>query len=274
MPVKITTESASDLSDGILSEFKISVIPMNIIIDNKVEKDGVTLNVGQLLKSKSPATTSAINVEEYKSFFSSVRENDCDIIHISLGGKLSSSYQNAVNATADFDNVHVVDSRNLSGGTGLLSVIASQLASSSERAPTIVKILEKKRDCIRTSFILEDLERMKRGGRCTAIEALGANFLGIKPSIEVKDGKLVPSRRYHGRGSSARLKYIDRMIKTDDPDRSVCFLNHTLENPDEVSELERLLETKYGFERVFVNTAGCCISAHCGSNCMGIIYIK
>lgn len=274
MPVKITTESAADLSGETASEFGIGVIPMNIILDGKVYKDGVTIKVERLLESGLMATTSAVNVEEYKEFFSEVRGNGFDIIHISLGGKLSSSYQNAVTASAMFDNVRVIDSGNLSAGTGLLCVTGSQLASASDNASGIVRILEKKKDSVRTSFILEDLERMKRGGRCTAIEALGANLLGIKPSIEVRDGRLVPSRRYHGRGSSARLKYIDKMIRTDDPDRSVCFFNHTLESSNEVSEIEGMLKERYGFERVFVNKVGCCISAHCGVNCMGVIYFS
>ncbi len=271
MPVKITTESAADLSEEIRKEFDISVIPMNIILDNKGYKDGVTLTTEKLLETKSVASTAAINEEEFKEFFRYEGEN-CDIVHVSLSSKISSTYQNAVNAAKDFDNIYVVDSLSLSAGVGLLCVIASQLASSGESAESIVSILKSKRDDIKTSFVLEDLERMKRGGRCTAVEALGANLLGIKPSIEMINGKLSPTKRYHGKGSAARLKYIERRITSDDPDRSVCFLNHTLENDREVKKLEETLKSEYDFERVFVNKAGCCISAHCGKNCMGIIY--
>lgn len=273
MPVKITTESASDLTDEMISEFKIDVIPMNIIIDGKTYKDKVDLNADEMLTHKGRISTSANNPEEYKSFFSSVRTNDCDIIHISLSSKLSSAYQNACIAAKSVGNVHVVDSLNISAGTALLCIIASQLASSGESVPEIVRLIESKRAGVHTSFILEDLERMKNGGRCTAIEVLGANLLGIKPSVEVVQGRLCASKRYYGRGAVARLKFMEKAIKTDDPDKSVCFLYHSLESADEVRSLKDLLETEYGFERVFVNHAGCCTSAHCGRNCMGLIFL-
>lgn len=274
MPVRITTESASDLSREMLSEFDVTVIPMNIIVDGKEYKDGVTLNSRQLLAMKPSAKTAAVNTEEYKAVFSALRKDGSDIVHVALSGGISSTYQNAVNAARNFDNVYVVDSRSLSAGAGFLCVIASQLAASGESAVDIVGVLEKKRDEIKTSFVLEDLERMKAGGRCTAIEALGANFLGIRPSIELSDGKLKAAKKFHGKPSAARLRYIDFKISADDPDRTACFLNHTLESEEEVGELSGLLKVKYGFERVFVNRAGCCIAAHCGKNCVGVIYSK
>ncbi len=274
MPVKITTESASDLSREMLSEFGVTVIPMNIIVDGKEYKDGETLTSRQMLAMDKTAKTAAVNTEEYKAVFSSLRNQGYDIVHVALSSGISSTYNNAVNAAKNFDNVYVVDSLSLSAGAGFLCVIAAQLASSGESAVDIVRVLEKKRDKIRTSFVLEDLEHMKRGGRCTAIEALGANFLGIRPSIELTDGKLRAAKKFHGKPPAARLRYIDFKITSDDPDRTVCFMNHTLESEEEIEELRDLLGTKYGFERVFVNRAGCCIAAHCGKNCMGVIYAK
>lgn len=273
MSVKITTESAADLCAKTAEEFRIGVIAMNVIIGDRTYKDGVDLEAKQLLKREEFATTSAINAYEYESFFSSSLRENGEIIHISLGSRLSSTYRNALLASRKFDNVHVIDSRSLSAGMGLLCIIGSQLSQSGMDCGEILGILKKKRSFIRTSFVIEDLDRLRRGGRCSSIEAFGANLLGIKPSIELADGQMRMSKRYSGRGRAVREKYIERRIERDNPDRSVCFLNHTLEDEGEVKHLESLLYEKYGFERVFVNRAGCCISAHCGKNCMGIIYL-
>ncbi|MDD6022555.1 MAG: DegV family protein [Oscillospiraceae bacterium] len=273
MPVKITTESSSDLSDKMLAEFDVTVLPMNIIIGSRQYEDGVDMTSRRLLETKETAKTAAISEEKYRSVFSSLKRDGFDVVHVALSSEISATCQNAVNAARELEGVYVVDSLSLSAGAGLLCIIGAQLAEAGESAVDIVKTLEKDREKIKTSFILEDLERIKRGGRCTAIEVLGANLLGIKPSIEMVGGKLTPSGRYHGRGPAARLKYIDSRIESDNPDRTVCFLNHTLESDSETEELIDLLKTKYGFERVFENRAGCCISAHCGKNCMGIIYM-
>lgn len=272
MPVKITTESAADLSTALREEFKIGVIPMNIISDGEVYKDGVTLFSKEMLKKRMPATTSAVNIEQYRRFFSLVRADGGDVIHISLSSRLSSTYSNACVAAKDFDNVYVLDSRNLSGGTGLLCVIASQLAESGMKAEKIAEIVEKKREFICTSFIIEDIDRLRKGGRCSSVEAFGASILGIKPSMEISDGKIVQAKKYRGKNSAVREKYLEKRAN-EITDKSVCFFNHTIENEEEVGKLKALLENKYGFEKVFVNRAGCCISAHCGAECCGVIGI-
>lgn len=271
--IRITTESASDLCEKTAAEFSVGVIAMNIIIGNRVYKDGIELDSRQMLKMQEIATTSAINPQEYEEFFSSQLPKDGEIIHISLGSRLSSTFRSASFAAKSFENVRVIDSRNLSAGTGLLCVMGSQLAQSGMESGEILRLLKKKRDLICTSFVIDDIERIRKGGRCSSVEALGANLLAIKPSIEIVDGAMKMSKKYRGRGRTVREKYIEKRIEQDDPDRTVCFLNHTLESEDEVESLKNLLYEKYGFERVFVNRAGCCTSAHSGKNCVGVIYV-
>ncbi len=273
MPVKITTESAGDLSPEIAEEFDIGIVPMNIIVGGKVYKDGVSIKTNDVLRAKLPVTTGAVNPMQYKEFFSEYLKDGYRIVHIALSSAVSSTYQNALSASKELDGVFVVDSLNLSGGTGLLCIIASQLASSGMAAEKIVKIIEKRRKNVRTSFVLEDIDALRRGGRCSSLEAFGASFLAIKPSIEIVGGKLVQAKKYRGKTDAVHRKYLEKSI-TEQTDKSVCFLNHTLENDVQVSEIENLLLEKYGFERVFVNKAGCCISAHCGKNCMGVIRLE
>ena len=273
MPVAITTESAADLSEYLTEKFDITVIPMNIIADSCQYKDGETINPETLLQ-KENIKTSAVSIGEYEQIFAALKEKGFDIVHIALSSKISSTHQNAAAAAKIFKGVYVVDSLNLSAGMGLLCVYASQMAKNGKSAEEIAKELETLRNKVYTSFILENLEQMKKGGRCSAVEALGANILKIKPCIELVGGKLMASKKYRGKSSVARDKYILDRLSLYDAKKEVCFLNHSIGDKSEIDRIKSQLKTKYGFSEVYVNTAGCCITAHCGRDCMGIIFEK
>ena len=273
MPVAITTESAADLSEFLTEKFNITVIPMNIIADSRQYKDGETINTETLLQ-KENIKTSAVSIGEYEQVFASLKEKGFDIVHIALSSKISSTHQNAVAAAKIFKGVYVVDSLNLSAGMGLLCVHASKMVKNGKTAEEIAGELERLRNKVYTSFILENLEQMKKGGRCSAVEALGANILKIKPCIELVGGKLMASKKYRGKSTVARDKYIADRLSLHEAKKEICFLNHSLEDKSETDRIKDRLKTKYGFSEVYVNTAGCCITAHCGRDCMGIIFEK
>lgn len=277
MPQKIaiTTESAADLSEKLQKQFDIHVMPMTVIIGEEEYKDGVDLTTTKLFeKSKlysSIPKTSGISPHEYKLVFKTLTEKGFDVVHVALGSKISSCFQNALFASGGLDNVFVVDSETLSAGTAMLALFASRLRESGETAQEIAKKLESKRKKISTSFILEDTAFLLRGGRCKAGEKLFADLLSLKPTIDIIDGELVPGKKFRGKGLDAMKKYIAQKLSAG-TEKSLCLLNYTSLSKDEVNELSAFAKAQGGFELVIAQEAGCCIASHCGERCMGVIF--
>lgn len=275
--IAITTESAADLSNEIAAEYDIKIIPMNIVIGEEEYKDGIDLSTKELYKKcalyRSTAKTSGVSPYEYNEFFEQFTENGFDVVHVSLSSKISSCFQNALFAVKESENIFIVDSLNLSAGTAMLALEGAKLRDNGRAAKEIASALEKMRTKINTSFILKDTETIYKGGRCTAAERFGANLFSIRPSIDVIGGKLIPGKRYKGKIESARQKYIFDKLKENKPIRAGrCHLNYSALDQNEVDELVSYIKATSLFDEIMVNEAGCCISAHCGKGCMGIIF--
>ena len=277
MPKKIaiTTESASDLSEKLQKQYDIHVMPMTVIIGDEEYKDNVDLTTKELFEKSrlysSMPKTSGISPHEYKLVFETLTEKGFDVVHVALGSKISSCFNNALFASNSLENVFVVDSQSLSAGTALLALTASRLRESGETAEEIARRLENERTKISTSFILEDTAFLLRGGRCKAGEKLLADLLSLRPTIDITDGELVPGKKFRGKGLDAMKKYIAEKL-TGSIDRKLCLLNYTSLSEDEVSELALFTKTTGGFESVIAEEAGCCIASHCGERCMGVIF--
>lgn len=277
MPKKIaiTTESASDLSENLQKQYDIHVMPMTVIIGDEEFKDNVDLTTKELFEKSrlysSMPKTSGISPHEYKLVFETLTEKGFDVVHVALGSKISSCFNNALFASNSLENVFVVDSQSLSAGTALLALTASRLRESGETAEEIARRLENERTKISTSFILEDTAFLLRGGRCKAGEKLLADLLSLRPTIDITDGELVPGKKFRGKGLDAMKKYIAEKL-TGSIDRKLCLLNYTSLSEDEVSELALFTKAEGGFESVITEEAGCCIASHCGERCMGVIF--
>ncbi len=277
MPKKIaiTTESASDLSQKLQKQYDIHVMPMTVIIGDEEFKDNVDLTTKELFEKSRLYScvpkTAGISPHEYKLVFETLTEKGFDVVHVALGSKISSCFNNALFASNGFENVFVVDSRSLSAGTALLAIKASRLRESGEKAEEIARRLESERTRISTSFILEDTEFLLRGGRCKSGEKLVADLLSLRPTIDIEDGELVQGKRFRGKGLDAMKKYIEQKLGGS-IDRKLCLLNYTSLSEDEVNELASFTKKEGGFESVITQEAGCCIASHCGERCMGIIF--
>ena len=278
MPKKIaiTTESAADLSKEYQKKFDIRVIPMTVLVGDEEFKDGVDITPTELfekseLYSAAPKTA-GVSPHEYKLVFETLTQKGFDVVHVALGSKISSCFQNALFASNGFENVFVVDSLNLSAGTALLAIEGSRLRAAGEEAAEIAKKLEKLRTKVSTSFILEDTEFLLKGGRCKKGEKLAADILSLKPTINIEDGLLVAGKKFRGKELAAQKKYIEEKLSCSKPKKESCLLNYTAFSKNEIDELTSFTKRKGGFENIIVNEAGCCVSSHCGKRCMGIIF--
>ena len=203
MKIKITSDSTCDLTQELLDRFHIDTVPLYVIMDGVSYRDSMDITTEQIFAHVAAGgalcSTSAVSENDYIEFFT--RElQDCDgLVHVTLSSKMSVCYQNACNAARRFEHVQVVDSLNLSSAQGLIVMEGAELAQ--DQTLDEVQIAQRLREIVPKvdgSFVLEDLEYLRKGGRCSTVAALGANLLGIKPCIEVHNGQMGVAKKYRG----------------------------------------------------------------------------
>ncbi len=280
MKIAISTDSTCDLTETVISQYGITVVPLSVLMDGKVYRDGVEMRPERIFAHVAGGgelcSTSAVNVAEYTAVFERLKKEYDVIIHINIGSGLSSCYQNARIAAEDIPGVFVVDSMNLSTGTGYLVVMAARMAAAGHSAEEIVRSLNALRERMDVSFVIDKLDYIRKGGRCSAAAAFGANLLNIRPSITVKSGVLLIDRKYRGPFKQCVKKYIDERITAAGAlcDPELIFITHAA-CTDEVVELARATVEGYGiFKEILVTEAGCTISSHCGPNTLGVLFAR
>ena len=267
----ISTDSPADVPAEIRERYDIRVIPLHIILDDDCFEDGVNIQPDDLYafykKSGRLPKTSAVSVAKYTDFFKELTQDGSSVVHISFSSALSATHQNARLAAEDFDNVYIVDSKSLSTGIALLTIKAAQLAQDGLDAKTIAHEMEYKREKVVTTFILDKLEFLYKGGRCSGVAMLGANVLGIKPSIVMADGKLQVGKKYRGKLENCQMQYVRDLLEQYagriDTDRA--FLSRTAGVSDEqMKALQKEIHKTLKFKEYIVSTVGCTITSHCG----------
>ncbi len=276
--IKITADSTCDLSAQILAEMDISLVPLHIIVDGKEYDDGINITATEVINyveiENKVCKTAAVNSYEYYDVFTKYASEYEAVIHICLGSQFSSCYQNATIAAQEFENVYVIDSQNLSTGQGYLVYEAALMAQNGLAASEICATLRDLVPKIDASFVINTLEYLYKGGRCSGLEAFGARLLQIKPSIEVVDGEMSVGKKYRGSLERSIENYIkERLtIDADDIDYSRIFLTHC-HCPDQIVKKAKETIAFYAdFAEIIVTEAGCTITSHCGPNTLGILY--
>lgn len=277
MKIKITSDSTSDLGQELLRRYDVSVFPLAVAMGGRDYHDGVDITPNDIYRHVAAGgelpKTAAVNLAQYQDFWKDFSA-DCDaVIHLNISAEFSSCYQNACLAAESFDNVYVVDSRNLSTGHGLLVVKAAELAEQGASATEIVRVLRETVDKIDASFILDQLEYLKKGGRCSSVVALGANLLKLKPCIEVRDGKMSVGKKYRGAYEKCLLEYItDRLEGRTDLDLDRIFVTHSGLDEALVNAAVNRVRELQPFREICVTVAGSTISSHCGPNTIGVLF--
>lgn len=277
--IKITTDSTCDLPAALLQEYEIDVFPLGIVKGGTLFHDGVNISPADIAAHVDGGgeitTTSAVNTADYQERFSHLMETYDGVIHVNIGAEFSSCHQNARIAAAEVPGVYVVDSANLTVGIGELTLWAAQAARAGKSAPEIVAELEVLRGHLEISFVLERLDYMKKGGRCSAVTAIGANLLKLRPCVEVIDGKMSVTKKYRGSMEKVVGDYIrDRLGKRTDIDCSRVWLVDTSFTPGLAAAAREVLEADGRFSKIMESKAGCTIFSHCGPNTLGIGFFR
>ena len=279
MKIKIIADSTCDLPKELTQKYDITLSPLTVIKDGESFKDNVTITPAEIFAHVAAGgalcSTAAGNVADYQDLFAQFTNEYDGILHISLGSAFSSSYQNACLAADEYGNVRVVDSQNLSTGQGLVVLYACKLAMTCESLEQLHADVQSYTSLIEASFLLNRLDYMVKGGRCSAATALGANLLNLKPCIEVKDGKMGVVKKYRGNYAKCLAAYVkDRLDGREDLTGELLFLTYTTVSDDCLKAVKDGISQYGHFEKMIEGTAGCTISCHCGPETLGILFVR
>ncbi len=280
--IKFCTDSCVDISKKLLEDNDISVLPLYVILGEEEYLDGVTIQPKDIFAYVKEygvlPKTAARSVENYKDFYNkNLGEND-HLIYIGIANNLSSSYANAVSARDEMgelkDRIHVIDSKSLSSGIGLLILYGKKLAGEGLSAQEVCSKIEKQIEKNQTSFIVDKLDYLYKGGRCSALTRFGASLLNIKPVLELQEGKIENTSKFMGKFNLVCKKYIDQMLeKHKNYKTDLCFITHTCKDEEFAMQMVEYVKSKNIFDEVLPQRAGSTISCHCGENTLGILYL-
>ena len=276
--VVIASDSTCDLSHELVEKYGIKILPLSVNLGDKTYKDGVDIdpeyiyehyeNTGELPK------TAAANIFEFDTF---IKENKGEggMVLFTISSAMSSTYNNARLAAEEFDDVNVVDTENLSTGGGLLVLAAAEMAAAGKSSAEIAEACRELAKRVDASFVIDKLEFLYKGGRCSALEVLGANLLQIKPCIVVRDGKMGVGKKYRGKYASTLEKYIaERIGDASDIELDRIFVTHAGCDEEVVQKCVEQVKATAPFKEVLVTRAGCTVSSHCGRNTLGVLFIR
>ena len=277
--IVITSDSTTDLSPELIERYGIKTLPMSITLGDKTYRDTIDIVPDDIYEHQRKygelPKTCATNVGECTDFFKPFVDEGFSVIHFTISSEMSSTYNNSVIAASEFDNVYIVDTRNLSTGGGLLMLAACDMIKAGKSAKEIADECTRLAAYVDASFVIDSLEYLYKGGRCSALSVMGANLLKLKPCIEVKNGKMGVGKKYRGKFAEVLKQYTeDRLANREDLVKTRVFITHAGCAKDVVDSIAQIVKSKNIFDEVYVTRAGCTISSHCGANTLGVLFIR
>lgn len=278
--IKIVADSTCDLSAEIISKYNITIIPLNIILGMDSYLDGIEITPQEIYdwsdKMNTTPKTAAPELGKVLEIMRPMVEAKEDILFFGISEEMSVTCQVIRMAAAEleYDRIWVINSMNLSTGIGLQVLRAADMAREGIAAEIIAEEIEKARDKVCASFVVDTLTYLHRGGRCSTVTALLGNTLRLKPKIAVKGGKMGVDKKYRGRQQAVIRSYatdLDELLKAD-PTR--VFITHSGIDPQIEQEIYDYLTGLQYFDEILITRAGGVVSSHCGPNTLGILYYR
>lgn len=280
-PVCITADSTCDLTQELLDRFNIKTVPLHVLLGEDNYLDGVDFEPDMIYeryaKDKILPRTAAVSPQEFIQFFTPLVEAGYEVVHLDISSELSGTYQNAVIAAAELPGVYPIDTRKLTTGMGEMLLEACRLRDEGKDAAFIVQAMEDLIPKVNVSFVIDTLEYMWKGGRCTGVTAFGANLLNLKPCIEMRDleGKLEVCKKYRGNIFKVYEKYITERLtgKKVRPDYVFVTTSNDL-TPEQQTMLSALIRSITPVKEIFYTRTGCTVTSHCGPGTLGLLFLE
>lgn len=275
-PYIISVDSTADVPAAIIEKYGIEVVPLYVNLGEKSYRDGIEITNADIEKyveetGKLP-TTSAPDPATFIDYFADASQRAEFVIYFSISSELSCSYQNACLAASDFDNVYVIDSRSLCVGEAISVIKACELAKEGKTPHEIVEYINTYKTKINGTFVIDKLDYLHKGGRCSAAAALGANVLQLKPTIELRGGKLEVGKKYRGKFAKVVASYVEERLADAKPVEDYVFLAYTRCDDAVVQAAKNALEASGLFKNIITADAGSTIFCHCGPSTLGIMF--
>lgn len=280
----LSADSTCDLGDELKARYDVHYYPFHIILEEKDYQDNVDIGVKEIFDAyyarKVLPRTAAINVGEYIDYFRPWVDQGFDVVHLNLGGAISAAHQNCVLAAKTLNDqgkgqVYPIDSFNLSTGISLQIIEAGERIKAGLPAKQIAEEIEALRNKVHSSFILDTLDFMRAGGRCSTIVAVGANLLNLKPCIEVNnaDGSMHVGKKYRGSLEKVLPQYVKaKLSEYSDIKRDHIFITYSSIEPKLADLVRKTIRETLDFKEIHETCASCTISCHCGPNTLGILF--
>ena len=280
--IRIMADSTCDLSPELIEKYGISVLPLNIVMDDTSYLDGVEMTPDKIYEwadaNRTTPKTSAPGLEAAIEFLRPVAEAGDKVCYLGISEQMSATCQVLRLAAEELEyteHVCVVDSMNLSTGIGLQVLTAAETAQGGCSLAELETFLKEYRERVRASFVVDTLTYLQRGGRCSAVTALMGNALKLKPRIAVADGKMGVSKKYRGNRKKTVLDYVKDM--EEDLLRAETkrvFITHSGIEQEIVEEVKAYLAGLGHFDAIYVTRAGGVISSHCGPGTLGVLFVE
>ena len=279
MNIQITADSTCDLTAELVKKHGIIITSLAVNCGSESYRDGADITPDVLYEkiaaSGQLASTAAVNTQEYSDVFSAALRDHDAVIHFTISSAMSACYQNACAAAKELENVWIVDSRNLSTGIAHLVLDACEMASEGTAAAEIFKELELRKEKLDVSFVVDTLEYLRKGGRCTAVAAIGANLLKLHPCIFVKDGEMGVGKKYRGKLTDCLTAYVkDRLADPNTIDTRRIFITDSGIDESIRTSVEKEVRKLVPFDEIIHTRAGCTVSSHCGPGTLGILFYR
>ena len=279
--VKIVADSTCDLSPELVERYKVTILPLHILLGEKEFEDGKTIQPDEIYEwsdaNKMTPKTSAPSMEAAVETFRTILEEGNEIVSFAISESMSTS-ANVMRLAAEeleaAERVTVIDSANLSTGIGLLVVEAAIMAQEGKEAAQIKERMTELIPRVRASFVVDTLVYLHRGGRCGGLSAMLGAAIKLHPRIIVSNGNMSSDRKYRGKLKAVVLNYtkdLEAGMRDAMPER--VFITHSGCKQEIVDAVREYLQTLGIFQEILVTRAGGVVSSHCGPGTLGVLYI-
>ena len=282
----LVTDSSCDLSEAMVRELDLSVLPLSFHIGENSYKDHPDRremdpkDFYDRIRSGAMPTTSAVNPEEYIEHLTPFLEQGQDVLVLAFSSGLSTTCQSAQIAAAELSERYperkllVVDTLCASMGQGLLCWHAAQKRLAGESMEAVRDWCEENKLRLCHWFTVDDLMHLKRGGRVSAATAVVGTMLQIKPVLHVDDeGRLINVSKARGRRAS-----LDALVSkagelaTEPAAQRLMLISHSDCETDAQYVADQIKE-KYGVQRIELNNIGPVIGSHTGPGCVALFFL-
>ena len=280
--VKILSDSTCDLSQELLDKYHINILPLHVLLGEKDHKDGIDITPDEIFQwsdvNKTTPKTAAPTIEDAVECMRPLLQDGSELLCFAISGSMSASLNVMRLAGEELEaqeRVFPFDSQNLSTGIGLLVIEAACMVQEGMETKEIVQRLKELRPKVRSSFVVDTLTYLHRGGRCSGMAALAGGMLKLHPKIVVMEGKMDVSKKYRGslpKVVKAYTQDLEEQLKKARPER--VFITHSGCDPKIVKEVECYLRSLSVFQEILETRAQGVISSHCGPGTLGVLFIE